>query len=111
MNDRGNSTDEQGDEGREGDPERELRILTAPPACLTRAERREALRLARRLGRVHAEDEHNERATLAAFREKWVRSAEAIDVLIDPRYWRRDEAVLDGRLEAFKRGFGEGRAG
>ena len=107
MNDNVNSDGEHGED--DPDIERELRLLTSPPSCLTRRERRDALRLARRLGRVAADDERNERATLALFRSKWVASAKAAGLLVDPAYWRHDEAVLDARVEGFKRGFAESR--
>jgi hypothetical protein len=90
----------------------ELRVLVLPPGCLDRAELRDALRIAGRLGRLLAERDEFDEVGIRAYREIVVKYAAVADVLgsAAEAYWRCSAAFADGRVVAFTGGFDLARA-
>jgi hypothetical protein len=96
----------------EGDLEREFHLLTVPLSCLDARESREALGVARRLGRALAEREDLVRAGLRVYRQVVVGTADAADLLSGAArsYWRTPGALADGRVVSLGAGFALARA-
>jgi hypothetical protein len=98
------------DDGDDHDWIIELRLLTAVPVCLETGELREALRLARRLGRVTG---HGKRpgAGIVHYRRTLVQTARVAGMLspATEEYWAGATALCDGRVVAFAAGCREAR--
>jgi hypothetical protein len=98
------------DEPEEGDAVEELMLLVTHPACLEPDELRDALRLARRLGRSAAETKRRAPG-LEHYKRTYVEAARTADILAASAsdYWDSHVAALDGRVVALAGGWREGR--